>query len=105
MDGVVDYNVYGAMGWFAFVNGLFERMDLPDIQALAAPRALMLVSGWQDMLMQPFGVAEAHLALRQAYTEAGCPEQLASKIYNSPHEFNAEMQTYAFDWMDKHLKP
>jgi hypothetical protein len=103
MDAVLGYNVRGAMGWFSLVPGLFERMDLPDVQALTSPRAFMAISGWQDQLMQPYGVARAHLKLRRAYKAAGCPERLGSLVYDCPHEFNRKMQEQAFDWLDRQL--
>ncbi len=105
MDGLVGYNVGGAMGWFSLIPRLFERMDLPDLQALTAPRAFMAINGWDDHLVQPFGIAKAHLHLRRCFENAGCPEQLGSLIYDCPHEFNREMQKDAFDWLDEHLQP
>ncbi|MFQ5808161.1 MAG: dienelactone hydrolase family protein, partial [Armatimonadota bacterium] len=80
MDGLVGYNVGGAMGWFSLIPGMFERMDLPDLQALTAPRAFMAINGWHDHLVQPFGIAKAHLHLRESFTLAGCPEQLGSLL-------------------------
>ncbi|MGD8239112.1 MAG: hypothetical protein PVH68_11205 [Armatimonadota bacterium] len=105
MDGVLGHNVGGAMGWFSLIPGMFERMDLPDLQALTASRAFMAISGWHDRLMQPFGIAKAHLHLRESFTLAGCPEQLGSLVYPRPHEFNHEMQRDAFEWLDEHLQP
>lgn len=103
LDGVVGYNVGGAIGWFMLVPGLFEHMDICDIQALAAPRAFLAISGWQDQLMHPGGIARAHMYLRECYENAGCPEQLGSLIYDCPHEFNAQMQQDAFKWLDEKL--
>lgn len=101
--GVLGYNVLGAIGWFILISGLFEQVDMPDLQALTAPRAFMAISGWQDILMQPFGIAQAHLYLRDCYERAGCPEKLGSLVYDAPHEFNPTMQKDAFSWLEEHL--
>ena len=103
LDGVVGYNVDGAIGWFMLAPGLFERMDICDVQALASPRAFMAISGWDDQLMQPYGMARGHLHLRRCFEHAGCPEQLGSMIYDCPHEFNAQMQGDAFEWLGEKL--
>lgn len=105
MDAVVGYNVAGAMGWFSLVPELFARMDLPDLQALAAPRPFMAISGWQDILMRPFGIARAHQALRRAWSAWDASEQLGSLVYDCPHEFNRLMQQQAWQWLDQWLKP
>jgi dienelactone hydrolase len=104
LDSLVGYNVGGAMGAFTLIPGLHARMDLPDIQSLACPRAFLAISGWQDLLMQPFGIAKAHENLRATYKKAGVPEQLGSLVFDCPHEFNIAMQELAFEWMDRFLK-
>ncbi|HEX7008888.1 MAG TPA: alpha/beta hydrolase family protein [Phycisphaeraceae bacterium] len=104
MDAVIGYNVRGAMGWFTQVPELFAQMDLPDLQALAAPRPFLAISGWQDLLMRPFGIARAHHRLRQAWSAWEAPERLGSLIYDAPHEFNRTMQQQAWAWLDRWLK-
>lgn len=105
MDGVVGYSVGGAMGWFSLVPSLFARMDLPDLQALAAPRPLMVISGWQDTLMQPMGIAGAHQHLRKAWSAWEAPDRLGSLVFDCPHEFNIEMQQRSREWLDQWLRP
>ncbi|MFW6039145.1 MAG: alpha/beta hydrolase family protein, partial [bacterium] len=104
MAGVVGFNAGGAMNWFTHVPELFAQMDLPDLQALAAPRPFMSISGWRDKLMQPFGIAQAHRRLRQVWSAWDAPEQLGSLVYDAPHEFNCEMQQQAWAWLDRWLK-
>ena len=103
IEGIAGYNVGGAIGWFMLTQGLLGRMDIPDIQSLALPRAFMAMSGWDDILFQPFGIAKAHMHLRRCYEKAGCPGQLGSMVYESPHEFNAEMQKDAFEFLSVKL--
>jgi len=101
---MIGYNVMGAMGGFSLIPGLFQQMDLPDLQAMTAPRALMVVSGWQDGLVPPVGITEAHRKIEACYEKAGCPEKFCSACYDAPHEFNTQMQEDAFDWLDRWLK-
>jgi hypothetical protein len=105
IDAVVGYDVTGAMGWFSLVPELFARMDLPDLQALAAPRPFMAISGWDDNLMQPFGIARAHQRLRQVWSAWEAPQRLGSLVLDCPHEFNAPMQQEAWRWLDQWLEP
>lgn len=105
MDAVVGYNVSGAMGWFTLIPQIFARLDLPDLQALAAPRPFMAISGWQDELMRPFGITLAHQQLRRAWLAWEAPQCLGSLIRDRPHEFNAAMQSQAWRWLDQWLKP
>lgn len=103
MAGIIGYNEIGAMGWFSLPPGLYARMDMTDIIALAAPRAFLTINGWQDILMQPSGTAESHLALREAWERANATENLGSLVYDAPHEYNTTMQEDAFDFFDTHI--
>src|SRR5437667_153304 len=44
------YNVAGAIGTFCLLPGVWDRIDIPDLMAMAAPKACMVVSGKQDIL-------------------------------------------------------
>lgn len=103
LAGIVDYNPLGAMGFFALPPGLYRRMDLPDIVALSAPKPFLAISGWQDPLMQPAGIADAHLALRKVWERASNVSAFGSLVHDKPHEFNREMQETALDFLDCHL--
>ncbi|HWL53150.1 MAG TPA: hypothetical protein VNQ90_12000 [Chthoniobacteraceae bacterium] len=103
LRGIIGYNEPGAMGFFALPPGLYRRLDLVDITALAAPRPFLAISGWDDRLMQPFGIAEAHLFLREAWEKAGAPENLGSLVYPAPHVYNAAMQEAALRFLREKL--
>lgn len=103
LDGIVDYNIPGAMGFFALPPRLYRHLDLPDIIALSAPKPFLAISGWRDILMQPAGVARAHLRLREYWKSLGAPEAFGSLVYDTGHEFNATMQKEALSFLDLHL--
>lgn len=104
LAGILNYNIAGAMGFFALPPSLYQRMDLADIVAVAAPKPFLAISGWQDLHMQPFGMAEAHLRLRKVWDDLGASDALGSLIYDCGHEFNATMQKAAWAFFDRHLE-
>lgn len=103
MRGILDYNILGAMGFFALPPGLYGQLDMADIVALASPKAFLAISGWQDQLMQPSGAAEAHLFFRRVWEEYGNAEALGSLIYDAPHTFDETMQEATISFFGKHL--
>lgn len=105
LDSVIAYNVGGAMGWFTMIPGIHTRLDICDIASLACRRPFLAISGWQDELMEPHGIASAHRKLRAVWNKAGAPERLGSLCFDSPHEFNAAMQEQAYAWFERWLKP
>jgi len=41
--------------------------------------------------------------LNACYKKAGIPDKCRTRMYDTPHEFNAEMQTEAWEWLKKWL--
>ena len=39
--------------------------------------------------------------LAACYKKAGIPDRLRTRLYEAPHEFNAEMQAEAWTWLKK----
>jgi dienelactone hydrolase len=105
-------STYGAMletkltsiGFMKVVPGLYQHMDLPDVVSMNAPGGLMVIHGTQDGLFTNEGVAAAFVKIAAVYAKAGVPERFQGVTYDGPHEFNAEMQEKAFDWLDRWLK-
>jgi hypothetical protein len=103
MKGIVDYNILGAMGFFALPPGLYGKLDMADIVALSCPKAFLAISGWQDRLMQPSGAVEAHLFFRSVWAGIGEEERLGSLIYDAPHSYDESMQEAAIAFFRRHL--
>ena len=98
------YNVAGAVGTFALLPGVWDRIDIPDLIAMAAPRAAMVVSGKQDTLFPPLGQRDAARQIAAAYAWAGVPERFRDYAPDKPHCYDGEIQAEALAWFDRHLK-
>lgn len=98
------YNVNGAIGSFNLLPGVWDRIDIPDLISMAAPKACMVVQGTQDKLFPPRGQREAAEQITEAYTWAGKPDLFKNFTPDKPHCYDAEIQDEALAWFDRHLK-
>jgi dienelactone hydrolase len=98
------YNLAGAVGTFCLLPGVWNRLDIPDLIAMAAPKACMVVSASEDRLFPPLGQREAARQIAAAFEWAGCPEKFRSYMPPKPHCYDSEIQAEALKWLDKHLK-
>ena len=85
------------------VPGLYRELDYPDVASLAMPAALLVINGKKDGLFEPDGVSAAFEKLTACYQKARVPDKLCLRLYDTPHEFNAEMQTEAWEWLKRWL--
>jgi dienelactone hydrolase len=86
-----------------FLPGLHNALDLPDVAALAAPRALMVQQCRQDRLFPQAGMEEALQRISATYKAAGCEDRFEGRTHDEPHRFSKVMQDEAFAWFDRHL--
>lgn len=103
-DAQQPYNVSGAVGTFCLLPGVWNRIDIPDLIAMAAPKAVMVVSGTKDILFPPLGQKEAAREIANAYAWANCVDQFRHFTPDKEHCYDAEIQKEALAWFDKHLK-
>jgi len=96
-------HIRNTIGHTKLVPGLYQQMDYPDVATLAIPKPLLVINGSKDTLFEPAGVRASFEKLAAAYAKAGVPERLRTRLYDTPHEFNAEMQTEAWAWLARHL--
>jgi len=94
-------HVVNTIGHTKVVPGLYRYMDYPDVAALAMPSALLVINGRKDTLFAPEGVKAAFDKLTASYRKAGVPERICLRMYDTPHEFNAEMQAEAWAWLKR----
>jgi dienelactone hydrolase len=92
-------HVLNTIGHTMLVPGLYRQLDYPDVATLAMPSALLVINGSKDVLFQPDGVRAAFDKLTACYKKAGAPEKLRLRLYDTPHEFNREMQAEAWAWL------
>jgi dienelactone hydrolase len=97
--------VVNTIGFTKLVPGLYRYLDYPDVASLAMPTPLLVINGSKDELFELSGVHASFEKLAACYRKAGVPERLRTRLYDTPHEFNREMQTEAWGWLEKHLGP
>jgi dienelactone hydrolase len=91
--------VIHTVGFSFHIPGLLRYLDLPDLAALVAPRALMVINGSRDSLFAPEGVKAAFAKIGRIYEKAGVPDRRSCLMYDGPHEFNPAMQEHAWKWL------
>lgn len=102
-QGMARNNVRNGIGYTKLVPGLYNDLDWPDVGALHWPGALMTINGLKDQLY-PLDAARAATAkLERIFAKMGAPENYKAVYFDGPHEFNAEMQELAFDWLEERL--
>jgi hypothetical protein len=98
------YNLAGAIGTFCLLPGVWDRLDVPDLIAMAAPRACMVVEGTEDLLFPPLGQREATRQIAEAFDWAGSPDRFRSYAPAKPHCYDRDIQEEALAWFNKHLR-
>lgn len=96
-------HVRNTIGHTKVIPGVHRHLDYPDIGALAMPRPVLYMSGTRDALFDVDGIKSAFDTLQQSYAKAGAPERCRTRLYDSPHQFNAEMQAEAWAWLGAHV--
>jgi len=96
-------HVRNTIGHTKVVPGLYRYLDYPDIGSLAMPSALLVINGSKDGLFDLDGVHASFDKLNACYKKAGAPEKCRTRLYDTPHEFNAEMQAEAWEWLRRWL--
>jgi dienelactone hydrolase len=99
----LERHVVNTIGHTKLVPGLYQSLDYPDVVSMAAPAALLVINGSRDGLFAPDGVRRSFEKLQACYAKAGVPDRLKTRMYDTPHEFNAEMQAEAWEWLGTHL--
>ena len=93
--------VIHTIGFTFHIGGLYRYLDLPDLSALVAPRALMVINGSQDRLFASDGVKAAFEKIERCYAKANAAESRRCLLYDAPHEFNLKMQEEAWSWLKR----
>jgi hypothetical protein len=96
-------HVRNTIGFTKLVPGLYRYLDYPDVASLAMPTPMLVINGSRDALFEPSAVRASFEKLEGCYRKAGVPDRLRTRLYDTPHEFNAEMQAEAWSWLARHL--
>jgi dienelactone hydrolase len=84
--------------------GLAHYLDYPDVAGIACPKPMMFLSGSRDGLFPVESINEAFAKMRQIWESQNAGDNLVTKLYDSPHEYNLMMQNDAFRWLDNIFK-
>ena len=94
-------HIRNSIGHTKVVPGLYQHLDYPDVASLAMPTPLLVINGAKDGLFHPDGVKASFAKLNACYVKAGVPGHCRTRWYDTPHEFNAEMQAEAWEWLKR----
>jgi dienelactone hydrolase len=97
-------HIRNTIGHTKLVPGLTRWMDLPDVAAMAIPAHVLVINGRRDSLFTIEGMEEAHTKIAACYRKAGVPDHFRAHMYDTPHQFNREMQAEAWEWLGKGLE-
>ena len=93
--------VRNTIGLTKLVPGLYRYLDYPDVATLAMPAALLIINGKKDQLFDLDGVQQSFDKIESCYKKAGIGDRVRPRFYDTPHEFNNEMQAEAWEWLRK----
>jgi dienelactone hydrolase len=97
----IKQHIVNTIGFSFYIMGLYRYFDLPDLAALIAPRAALVINGSQDRLFALDGVKAAFDKIARCYAKARAPERQRCSLYDAPHEFNPAMQQEAWEWIKR----
>jgi dienelactone hydrolase len=97
----VKRHVTNTIGFSFHMIGLHRYLDFPDLAALIAPRSVLVINGLKDQLFPLDAVKDAFQKIEQCFRKAGAPDRQRCRLYDVPHEFNAEMQAEAWEWIQR----
>jgi dienelactone hydrolase len=91
--------------WMTYVPLLPKDLDFPEILALRAPAATMVLNCTEDPLYTLDEMKRADTIMRDTFDRAGAADKYRCNFYPGGHKFDRAMQTDAFAWFDRHLQP
>ena len=98
-------NQTGGNSAFTMIHpGLAGQLDYPDVASIACPKPLMVISGSRDELFPLESIREAYAKMQRVWASQNAADALTTRLYDTPHEFNAAMQDEAFEWLDRQFK-
>jgi dienelactone hydrolase len=99
----IESHINHTIGLTFVIPGMYRYFDLPDLAALIAPRAVMVMMGSRDGLFPVSGIESAFAKIQRCFAKAGTEGQQRCRLFPVPHQFNADMQTEAWDWLKRKM--
>jgi dienelactone hydrolase len=97
-------NISSIHTWMVYIPLLPRDLDYPEILGLRVPLPTMVLNNSDDPLFTLPEMKRADGMLRQVYEKTGAADRYRCSFYPGGHKFDLEMQTEAFDWLDRWLK-
>lgn len=94
----------GGSAYSMLLPNIRNYMDYPHVASLTCPRPLLLFNGRQDKLFPVEGVESAYKTMHETWKSQGADDKLVTKLWDTPHIFNADMQKEVDVFLDKYLK-
>jgi hypothetical protein len=88
----------------AYAPLLPKYLDFPEILAMRAPKATMVLNCTEDPLYTVKEMKRADAMMAEIFDLAKAPDQYRCNFYPGGHKFDKAMQADAFAWFDRHLK-
>jgi hypothetical protein len=79
-------------------------LDFPEILALRAPAATMVLNSREDALYTMPEMQRADAMIADTFKRAQAADRYKCIFYDGGHKFDRKMQADAFDWFDRFLK-
>jgi dienelactone hydrolase len=90
--------------WMTYVPLLPKDLDFPEILALRAPAATMVLNNREDPLYTLPEMQRADAMIAETFKRAKAPDRYRAIYYDGGHKFDRTMQADAFDWFDRFLR-
>lgn len=90
--------------WMTYVPLLPRDLDFPEILALRAPKATMVLNCTEDPLYTLSEMKRADGMMADVFKRAKAADRYKCTFYPGGHKFDKQMQGDAFDWFDRYLK-
>ncbi|MEM6803232.1 MAG: hypothetical protein AAF696_17630, partial [Bacteroidota bacterium] len=89
--------------WMAYIPGLPNYLDFPEIMTLRAPLASLVLHNEADHLFSLKEMKAADKIMREVYHKAGASDKFQASYYPGGHKFDQEMQKEAFEFFQEYL--
>ena len=83
--------------------GLFNYFDYPDIASIACPKPMLFFNGIKDDLFPVPSVEHAYEKMHKIWKSQNADSILFTKLWDTEHTFNLEMQEEVFLWLEENL--
>ena len=91
------------LGQEYMITGLYDSLPYADLASMTAPRPMLVLNCDNDKLIDISSANKAAKHIAQVYAKAGAEDKFEMKNFPVGHNFDSEMQDYAFEWMDNRL--